>query len=59
MARKGIRRQKSIHITNRIIKFLVPGFHKYCRIEITTLYLQCRCQTKRSEGALAEKGGAL
>ena len=30
---------KNIHITNiRTNKFLVPGFHKYCRHEITTRY---------------------
>ena len=48
---KGSRRQKNVHITNRITKFLVPGFYKYCRNEITTRYQQCRRQTKQSEGA--------
>ena len=56
---KGSRRQKNIHITNRIIKFLVPSFNKYSRNEISTRYQQCRLQTKRSERALAEDGGAL
>ena len=58
-AGKGSRRQKNIHITNRITKFLVPSFNKYCRNEITTRYQQCRPQTKRSEEALAENGGTL
>ena len=56
---KRSRRQKNIHITNRITKFSVPSFYKYCRNEITTRYQHCRRQTKRSEGALAENGGAL
>ena len=56
---KGSRRQKNIHITNRITKFLVPIFYKYCRNIITTRYQQCHRQTKRSEEALAENGGAL
>ena len=34
----GSRRQKNIHITNHITKFLVPSFYKYCRNEITTRY---------------------
>ena len=46
---KGSRRQKNIHITNRITKFLVPSFNKYSRNEISTRYQQCRRQTKRSE----------
>ena len=54
-AGKG-RRQKNIHITNRITKFLVPSFNKYSRNEITTRYQQCRRQTKRSERTLAENG---
>ena len=55
---KGSRRQKSIHITNRITKFLVPIVSiNIFRNEITTRYLQCRRQTKRSERALAENGG--
>ena len=52
---KSSRGQKSIHIT----KFLVPGFYKYCRNEITTLYQQCCCQTKQSERALAKNGGTI
>ena len=48
---------KNIHITNRITKFSVPRFYQYCRNEIITCYQQCRRQTKRSEGALAENGG--
>ena len=33
---KGSRRQKNIHITNRITKFLFPyNFYKYCRNIIT------------------------
>ena len=54
---KGSRRQKNIHITNRNTKFLVPSFYKYCRNKLTSCYQQCRRQTKRSEGALAENGG--
>ena len=54
---KGSRRQKNIHITNRITKFLVPSFNKYSRNEINTRYQQCRRQIKRSERALAEDGG--
>ena len=50
--------KKNIHITARITKLSVLSFHKYCRNEITTRYQQCRRQTKRSEGALAENGGA-
>ena len=53
---KGSRRQKNIHIANRITKFLVPSFNKYSRNEISTRYQQCRRQTKRSERALAENG---
>ena len=56
---KGSRRQKNIHITNRITKFLDPSFNKYSRNEINTRYQLCRRQTKRSERALAEDGGAL
>ena len=54
---KGSRRQKNVHITNRITKFLVSNFNKYFMNEITTRYQQCRRQTKQSEGALAENGG--
>ena len=54
---KGCRRQKNIHITNRITKFLVPSFNKYSRNEISTRYQQCRRQTKQSERALAEDRG--
>ena len=56
---KSSRRQKNIHITNRITKFLVPTFKKYSRKEITTRYQQCHRQTKQSEGALAENGGTI
>ena len=54
---KGSRRQKKIHISNRITKFLVHSFNKYSRNEISTRYQQCRRQTKRSERALGENWG--
>ena len=56
---KSSRRQKKHSYPNRITKFLVPRFNKYSRNEITTRYQQCRRQTKRSEGDLAENWGVL
>ena len=53
---KGSRRQKNIHITNRITEFLVASFNKYSRNEISTRYQQCRRKNKQSEKALAENG---
>ena len=54
--KKTERRDKNIHITNLITKFLVPSFNKYSTNEINTRYQQCRRQTKRSERALVEDG---
>ena len=56
---KSSRRQKNIHITDRITKFLVLSFYKCSTNEIIILYQQCRRQTKRSERAPAENGGTI
>ena len=55
---KRSRRQKNIHITNRITKFSVPSFYKYYRNEIDNHTLPAvPSPDQRSEGALAENGG--